>query len=162
MNQDITELKLENKKLANQVNYLINAQNKVSSEQVQQRLNKLSGQIEVNGYKIQQLNDVVTQKLKQFEQKLERLGKTVNKPSPRQLYLARDNAAFDKTNQLLINKKYDQAIPAFKKYLKDYYNGEHYSESLYLLGQIYLIKEKTGLAYDQFKTIVTRYPKSIK
>ncbi|WP_119344644.1 tetratricopeptide repeat protein [Facilibium subflavum] len=159
---DVDNLQLQVTKLSNQVNYLIEQQNKNDQENISQQLNELRGQIQLNSYKINQLNQVVTQKLKDFDEKLSMLEKEVNKPSAKQLKLQHDNAAFSKAKQAVLNKQYQLAETNLKQYLKDFYNGEHYSESLYLLGQVYLIQNKPKDAYQQFKTIVTRYPKSIK
>ncbi|WP_440616246.1 tetratricopeptide repeat protein [Cysteiniphilum sp. 6C5] len=159
---DVQALQLQTTKLNNQVQYLINQQANASNQDFSQTLADLRGKIEVNSYKISQLNDVVSTKLAAFEKELESLKAEVNKPSPKELKLQQDNAAFDKANKALLAKNYKEAEQLFKQYLKAYYNGEHYSESLYLLGQIYLIDGNIDDAYAQFKTIVTRYPKSIK
>ncbi len=159
---DIQALQLQTTKLNNQVQYLINQQANAKNQNFSQTLDDLRGKIEVNSYKISQLNDVVSTKLAAFEKELESLKAEVNKPSPKELKLQQDNAAFDKANKALLDKNYKDAEGLFKKYLKAYYNGEHYSESLYLLGQIYLINGDINDAYTQFKTIVTRYPRSIK
>ncbi|WP_440682796.1 tetratricopeptide repeat protein [Cysteiniphilum halobium] len=159
---DVQALQLQISKLNNQVQYLINQQANATNQNFNQKLDDLRGKIEVNSYKISQLNDVVSTKLTAFEKEIESLKAEVNKPSPKELKLQQDNAAFDKANRALLAKNYKDAKVLFKQYLKAHYNGEHYSESLYLLGQIYLIDGNIDDAYKQFKTIVTRYPKSIK
>jgi len=159
---DVQSLQLQTAKLNNQVQYLINQQSQSGSQAFTQQLSDLRGKVELNAYKINQLNDVVVNKLAQFEKQIAALQEEVNKPSPQALKLQQDNAAFDKANSALLAKNYSEAETMLKQYLKAYYNGEHYSESLYLLGQVYLIDGKIDLAYEQFKTIFTRYPRSIK
>lgn len=159
---DVQALQLQTTKLNNQVQYLVNQQANVTNQNFSQTLDDLRGKIEVNSYNISQLNDVVATKLASFEKELESLKAEVNKPSTQELKLQHDNATFDKANKSLLAKNYKDAESLFKQYLKAYYNGEHYSESLYLLGQIYLIEGNVDDAYTQFKTIVTRYPKSVK
>ncbi|WP_018298279.1 tetratricopeptide repeat protein [Fangia hongkongensis] len=159
---NVDDLSLEVTKLQNQVSYLIAQQNQAKSNQFAQTLDQLRGQIEMNSYKLAQLNQTVSQTLVDFSKRLDALEKKVNKPSARELRLQRDNAAFEKAKSALLAKNYNTAKRLFNNYTRDYYNGENYSESLYLLGQIYLIQGDTKAAYQKFNTIVTRYPKSVK
>ena len=159
---DIQTLQLKTQKLANQVAYLISQNNQNDRQALIRQIDQLRGQIEVNQYQLSQLNHTVALALKNFSARLDALEKKVDRPSPSALRLARDNAAFTKAKKTLLAKNYHTAERLFNDYIRDYYNGEHYSESLYLLGQIYLIKGQNSAAYQKFKTIVTRYPKSIK
>lgn len=162
IDSDIQALQLQTTKLSNQVQYLINQQLNANSQNLSQKIDNLRGKIEVNRYEISQLNDVILTKLVQFKKELESLRAKENKPSPKELKVQEDNAAFDKANNALLSKNYKYAEILFKYYLKAYCNGQHYSEALYLSGQIYLIDGNVDDAYTQFKTIVTRYPESFK
>ena len=158
-------LQLQLDKLHNQINYLISAQNQGNSASLTEQLNMLRGQVETNSYQLQKLNaanEKFSAKLQTLTEKFDSLTQKVSEPSKKELHLRADNAAFEKAKQALLAKHYKTAESQLHSYLKDYYHGEHYSESLYLLGQIYLITGKTDQAYQQFKTIATRYPKSIK
>lgn len=158
-------LQLQIDKLHNQVNYLISAENKNHNAALTEQLNVLRGEIQSNRYQLERLsaaNEALKEQLQTMVDKFETLKQTLNQPTKKETRLKADDAAFEKAQKSLLAKHYKTAETQLKQYLKDYYHGEHYSESLYLLGQIYLITGKTDQAYQQFKTIATRYPKSIK
>ena len=158
-------LQLQIDKLQNQVNYLISAENKNHNAALTEQLNVLRGEIQSNRYQLERLsaaNEALKEQLQTMVDKFETLKQTLNQPTKKETRLKADNAAFETAQKSLLAKHCKTAETQLKQYLKDYYHGEHYSESLYLLGQIYLITGKTDQAYQQFKTIATRYPKSIK
>jgi len=156
------DLKLQLDKLSNQVNYLIQQQNSQKNNDYTQQLNDLRGQVEMNSYKLNQLNKTITIQLKKYDDDIALLQQKINKLTASKLRLQRDNAAFDKAHKAMLANQYGVSQKLFGQYLSSFYNGEHYSESLYLSGQIYLLKGETKNAYKRFSRIVHHYPKSIK
>lgn len=63
---------------------------------------------------------------------------------------------------LMQAKKYDQALVAFKQFLKDHTNSVYKPNVTYWLGEIQLLYGHTDLAQEAFAILVNQYPKHAK
>lgn len=74
-----------------------------------------------------------------------------------------ENDAYDKAIALVLeDKRYDDAIPAFQSFLKNFPNSTYAPNAHYWLGQLFFAKRQYGEAKQQFETVVNDYPDSNK
>ena len=74
-----------------------------------------------------------------------------------------ENEAYDRAvNLVLKEKKYDQAIPAFKEFIGKYPNSTYAANAHYWLGQLLFNKSELAQAAKEFETVVTRFKDSTK
>jgi tol-pal system protein YbgF len=63
---------------------------------------------------------------------------------------------------LLKEKRFDEAVAAFKELLAQYPKGQFADNAHYWLGEIYYVKQQYPAALAEFKQIIQRYPLSPK
>ncbi|MCP1339885.1 tol-pal system protein YbgF [Idiomarina sp. M1R2S28] len=74
-----------------------------------------------------------------------------------------ENDAYDKAIALVLeDKRYDEAIPAFESFLKNFPNSTYSPNAHYWLGQLFFAKRQYDQAKQQFETVVNDYPDSNK
>jgi len=74
-----------------------------------------------------------------------------------------ENDAYDKAIALVLeDKRYDDAIPAFQSFLKNFPNSTYAPNAHYWLGQLFFAKRQYDEAKQQFETVVNGYPDSNK
>jgi len=74
-----------------------------------------------------------------------------------------ENDAYDKAIALVLeDKRYDDAIPAFQSFLKNFPNSTYAANAHYWLGQLFFAKREYNEAKQQFETVVNDYPDSNK
>lgn len=74
-----------------------------------------------------------------------------------------ENDAYDKAIALVLeDKRYDDAIPAFQSFLKNFPNSTYAANAHYWLGQLFFAKREYSEAKQQFETVVNDYPDSNK
>lgn len=74
-----------------------------------------------------------------------------------------ENDAYDKAIALVLeDKRYDEAIPAFQSFLKNFPNSTYAPNAHYWLGQLYFAKRQYDDAKAQFKNVVDNFPDSNK
>lgn len=159
--QDLTnqQLSIKVRQLENQISYLMDQSQGNSN---QENLDQLRGQIEYSNHQISNLgnelqiqNELLTDKIDKLQKQLDQLSKTKQKKDPQ-------DQAFENAYNQMLKRQTTEAIGSFSDYIKRYYNGKHYSESLYYLGILYLATGKIDDAKAKFKRIADHYPKSIK
>lgn len=67
-------------------------------------------------------------------------------------------AAFD----LLVKKKYDDALSAFQDYVGAYPKGEFLDSAYYWMGELYLKRNDTEMAEKSFTRLISQFPNSNK
>lgn len=74
-----------------------------------------------------------------------------------------ESEAYDKAvNLILRDKKYDEAIPAFRAFLTQYPNSSYAPNAHYWLGQLLFNMQDWGGAAEQFQVLISGYPDSNK
>lgn len=69
---------------------------------------------------------------------------------------------YDAAFTLLRESHFDEAITAFKAFVKDYPATSLTSNAFYWLGEAYMIKQDFTQAYDAFNTVIQKFDKSNK
>lgn len=74
-----------------------------------------------------------------------------------------ENDAYDRAvNMVLKEKRYDQAIPAFRAFNQQYPNSSYAANAHYWLGQLLFNKSNLAEAKKEFEIVVSQYAKSSK
>jgi len=74
-----------------------------------------------------------------------------------------ENEAYDRAvNMVLKEKRYDQAIPAFRSFNQNYPNSSYAANAHYWLGQLLFNKNELTQAKAEFEIVVTQYTDSSK
>ena len=165
---EIDQLKLEVRKLNNQVAFLVEQNQKLAAENNARSLNQVRGLAESNQHQIQQLESTWNKKLSQCQQQVATLQQTFEKEL-KAVKTASHSTMDSKSEQLfqsafkaLSDKEYDQASRLLRKYYSNYPVGEHASESMFLRAQIALATGNPKTATSRFKALLSRYPRSHK
>ncbi|MCF6774953.1 tol-pal system protein YbgF [Thiotrichales bacterium 19X7-9] len=163
LQNQVNQLNTKVRQLENQINYLMDRLEKYN--QYQSSIDNLRNQIEVNNHKIQTTDEKITQTNKIYDQKLSDVQKDLSAQIKKvEVQKLRDpqDVVFENAYNLMLKRQYKSALKGFSDYVNSYYNGRHYSESLYYMGVLYLTDGKISSAKSKFKRIVDRYPKSVK
>lgn len=74
-----------------------------------------------------------------------------------------ENEAYDRAvNLVLKEKRYDQAIPAFRTFNQNYPNSSYAANAHYWLGQLLFNKNELAKAKAEFEVVVSKYTTSSK
>lgn len=71
-------------------------------------------------------------------------------------------AVYQKAFKLLKESQYDQALVAFKEFLKDYPNSAFSDNAQYWLGEANYVKQNYELAINEYQALLSTYPDSQK
>jgi tol-pal system protein YbgF len=73
-------------------------------------------------------------------------------------------AAYQSAYALVQGRQFDQAIPAFQKFLKSYPDGSYAANAHYWLGELYLVKQPPDLeaSRQSFALLLSQYPDNSK
>lgn len=75
---------------------------------------------------------------------------------------AKAEAAYQKAFKLLKDSRYDQALVAFKSFLKDYPTNPFSDNAQYWLGETNYVMQKYELAINEYQALLSTYPDSKK
>ena len=75
---------------------------------------------------------------------------------------AKAEAAYQKAFKLLKESRYDQALVAFKSFLKDYPSNPFSDNAQYWLGETNYVMQKYELAINEYQALLNSYPDSKK
>ncbi len=176
-------------RLEQQMNNLVRMNLPQQISQLQQKLQQLTGQLQVQAHDLKVLNSQQRSFYQDLDQRINQIknlqgsspeatgttgdtNDTSAKPKPTSLNndipstsssvaLKSDNA-YQAAFQLLSKKKYDDALAAMQNYLSDYPNGKYNASAHYWLGELYLIQKKLPQASQEFTTVVKNFPKNSK
>ena len=142
-------------------------------DQLQSEVSELRGQAESQQYQLQQ----VIERQRQLYQELARIEE-VFKAAPAAdsaapatsaqptatpaLTLSEADAYQQAVDLVLKQRRYDDAIPAFRQFIENYPQSSYTANSYYWLGQLLFNQNKMGEAQGAFSTVVNRYPDSAK
>ncbi|MCF6807714.1 tol-pal system protein YbgF [Thiotrichales bacterium 19S9-12] len=163
LQDEVNQLNTKVRQLQNQISYLMDKLD--SYDQYQSSIDALRNQIERNRHGVETTKMKISDDQKLYDQKMlaleKKLSSEINRVEKQKLRDPQD-VVFDSAYELMLNRKYKDALSGFQNYINSYYNGRHYSESLYYIGVLHLAQGKVPQAKTRFKQIVNRYPKSIK
>lgn len=183
---DTSSMSMEQRiaRLEQQVNNLTQMNFSGRSDELQQSVQQLSGQMEVFTHDLQQLKE----QQQNFYQDLDKRIAALKVPAtePKTADAATSDAAKlataekkttpagsptsqskeDKLYQdaftSLVNKQNSKAITGFKAYLTQFPTGKYVANAHYWLGELYMNTKQLDQAETQFKTIVSDYSSSSK
>lgn len=75
---------------------------------------------------------------------------------------AKAEASYQKAFKLLKESRYEQALVAFKSFLKDYPENPYSDNAQYWLGETNYVMQKYDLAINEYQTLLNTYPDSKK
>lgn len=174
-------------KLEQQINNLNQQNISKRLDDLQQQLQKISGELEVQSHAVGQLDEQLKsfyQDLNQRLQKQEVAGRaapikdTVNSKITNKISaktpikpdlstnITNDNLKEQQIYQdafnLLQSKKNKEAATKFSAYISTYPNGNYIANAHYWLGEIYFANKQFKLATNEFETVANKYPASTK
>lgn len=145
---------------------------------LQQEVMQLRGQIEEQGYQLQQLKE---QSMERYIDMDRRLGSLATKSgtantngsnisqSPKVVSVqavakAGEKEAYDRAYGMVINKQFDDALNAFKQFLLDFPDGKFAPNSYYWMGELYQVITPANLsgAREALSQLLSQYPDHAK
>ena len=145
-------------RLENQIKYLSTLQQSLS--QMQYRLNTLQGQFETS----QRNNDILSQRLNVLEAvvhlaEASQHSNIIN--HSKQHFSASETKDFNTAYNLLMQKKYRQAIGSFKHFISEHPKSHLIGDARYWLGELYLVEGQPDQASQEFRKVIAN-PKNDK
>ena len=143
-------------------------------DELQQEVGELRGVTELHSHQLsqilerqrelyQELDRRVSEALKSSEQTTKPTSIATNNTNVTYSNNLTENEAYDRAvNMVLKEKRYDQAIPAFKAFNKQYPNSSYAANAHYWLGQLLFNKGELAQAYKEFSVVVDKYTDSPK
>ncbi|WP_438864796.1 tol-pal system protein YbgF [Neptunicella sp.] len=139
-------------------------------DSVQDEVNELRGSVELHTHKLEQ----ILERQRELYQEIDkRIAAVMQKPAPTpvsepavnqttQPAMGESDAYDQAVNLILKDKQYDQAIPQFELFLKQYPNSTYAANAYYWLGQLLFNKQDWTTASQRFTYLVEHYPDSTK
>lgn len=172
---DASELPLPDRvtRVEQQVNNLIQMNLPQQIAELQQQVQQLTGQLQ----ELSHQQEMSSQQQQQVEA-LPDTPPTIQKPpnpailnaakpptsdaKPTSLPPQTDTAAYQHAFDLMANKQYDQAVAAFKDYLRRHPDGQFAANTHYWLGDIYFQQKNLTQAEAELNLVITQYTASGK
>ncbi|USD36233.1 tol-pal system protein YbgF [Ferrimonas sp. SCSIO 43195] len=144
-------------------------------DQLQAEVSELRGQIESQQYQVQQMVErqrQLYQELSRIETQLKSGASLPSAGTPASggsaavatpnLSLSEAEAYQQAVDLVLKQRRYDDAIPAFRQFIENYPQSSYTANSHYWLGQLLFNKGELTEAKTAFNTVVSQYPDSAK
>ncbi len=143
---------------------------------LQQELQQLRGKVEEHEYQLKQLQDRQRDLYRDIERRLSQLqGGAVSSSGSSNTSSTVSSSTSSTTSSagaqdihgeyqnifaMVRDKQYDQAVTAYKQFLKTYPNSQYEANVHYWLGQIYYIRQQLDLALAEYRIVTTRHADS--
>lgn len=136
-------------------------------DQMQREIGELRGQSESQAYQIQQM----LERQRQLYQDLAKLqsapqaaapAATSTPSSPSVSSLSEADAYTQALNLATKERRFDDAIPAFRSFIEQYPESSYTANAYYWLGQLLYNQGQLGEAATMFGTVADKYPQSSK
>lgn len=143
-------------------------------DQLQDEVNEIRGVTEVHSHKLEQLNERQRELYQELESRFSAKSAATNSPATSaaggvavngDAYSGSysENEAYDKAvNLVLKDRRYDQAIPEFRAFIKRYPDSGYAANAHYWLGQLMFNKGLYTEAQAEFDVVVNKFPDSPK
>lgn len=144
---------------------------------MQNEVNELRGAIEVQNYQLEKILERQRELYLEIDKRIESVKSQPQlSPStmpadvtetvvatPEPPLSANENEAYDKAvNLILKDRLYDQAIPEFQAFLRNFPNSSYVPNAHYWLGQLLFNKQDWAGAGEQFSLLISGFPDSSK
>ncbi len=137
-------------------------------ESLQHDLQHLQGEVEVINHGIEELKRKQREMYLDLDRRVRKVETTPQSAAPGdanapgQAAAAEERAAYESAFALLRDGKYDEAIPMFEAFVKQYPAGETSVNARYWLGEAYFVQRRYDVARVEFENIVTQHPTAAK
>lgn len=148
---------------------------------LQQEVMQLRGVVEEQAYQLKQLKDQSKERYIDLDRRIGELATapaaatstapvvTANRPAtgrPSAPVVAEPNekSAYDKAYSMVVNRRFDEALEAFKQFLIDYPDGKYTPNSYYWMGELYGVTTPPDheSARQVFTQLLDQYPDHAK
>jgi len=163
----------------NQTRNQVQADISYQVSELQREVRSLTGQVEENSFKLQQIQDRQRELYRDIESRLTNQpsreadnGETANIESSTEsaantsapAIAGQRNAGkdFEAAFALVRNKEYAAAISAFEGFLAKYPNSSYSDNARYWMGQVFLVQGNQADAETQFAALISEFPESKK
>jgi tol-pal system protein YbgF len=160
--------------LERKVDARTDAQHRVQQQldEMQQQVDELRGAVELHNHQLEKILERQRELYLEIDKRIEAVMQhssavvPVNE-TPQQgsnvVVAAGEDEAYDRAvNLILRDKLYDQAIPEFQAFLKNYPKSSYVANAHYWLGQLLFNKQDWTGAGEQFQAVVRNFPDSTK
>lgn len=136
---------------------------------LQNEVNELRGDIETHNYQLEKILERQRELYLEIDKRIEAV--MIQSPTSVadtdasvnvQTSLNEDQAYDKAVNLILKDKRYDEAIPEFQAFLRNYPNSSYASNAHYWLGQLLFNKQDWAAATSQFEALINGFPDSTK
>ncbi len=152
----------------------VNLQQQIND--LQDEVSEIRGVTETHNYKLEQIVDRQRELYLEIERRLSQLNSVEQAPTPQPVIESQastdasqyggslsENDAYDNAvNLILKERRYDDAIPAFEKFITEFPNSIYIPNAHYWLGQLLFNKADYTSAQVHFDKVITLYPDSNK
>lgn len=169
-------------KLEQQINNLNQQNLSKRLDDLQQQLQKISGDLEVQSHAVQQLDEQLKSFYQDLNQRVQKqdvsvkpvvkgdvVNKTVNKIAAKFAAAVsatdsslKEQQLYQDAFNLLQNKKNQEATTKFHAYISAYPDGNYVANAHYWLGEVYFAGQQFKLATSEFETVINKYSSSTK
>jgi tol-pal system protein YbgF len=136
---------------------------------LQRELQKLQGDAEVINHGIEDLRRKQREMYLDLDRRIRKLELAPTSAAPadpnaqaQAAAAAEQRTAYDNAFALLRDGKYEEAIPLFEAFVKQYPAGDTSVNARYWLGEAYFVQRRYDVALVEFQTIVTQHPTAAK
>lgn len=161
--------------LERKVDARTDAQHRVQQQldDMQVQVDELRGAVELHNHQLEKILERQRELYLEIDKRIEAVMQqaptvvpVVNEPieqSSSVVVAAGEDEAYDRAvNLILRDKLYDQAIPEFQAFLKNYPKSSYVANARYWLGQLLFNKQDWAGAGEQFQAVVKNFPDSTK
>lgn len=167
-------------KLEQQINNLNQQNLSKRLDDLQQQLQKISGDLEVQSHAVQQLDEQLKNFYQDLNQRVQKqdvpvkpvvkgdVVKTGSKITAKSAAASttdtslKEQQLYQDAFNLLQNKKNQDATTKFRAYISAYPDGNYIANAHYWLGEIYFAGQQFKLATSEFETVINKYSSSTK
>lgn len=181
-NADTSNMTASNKgrlrRLEQEMSNMTNMNLSQQVEELRLEVQQLNGRVQVQQHSIQVLGDQQRSFYQDLNRRIQQIGnsggismtqkqqKQKQKQAPTKPMAAKaklkDSGVYRSAFNLLVKKKYDDALAAFQGYISQYPNGTSVANAYYWVGELYLKKNDTKMAAQSFSHVISQYPSSNK
>lgn len=150
----------------------VNLQQQLS--ELQEELSELRGESETHAHKLDQIVDRQRELYIEIERRLENIQQPVAPVAPVEAEVEpqldvsystslNENDAYDQAvNLILKERRYDDAIPEFERFISQFPNSVYIANAHYWLGQLLFNKSEYQRARGHFDKVINQFPDSNK
>jgi len=164
----------------NQTRNQVQADISYQLSELQREVRSLTGQVEENTFKLQQIQDRQRELYRDIERRLANqpsaevvAGEKPKVTNSSETRVQTSNPAnttdhgnagreFEAAFALVRNKEYAAAISAFDGFLTKYPNSNYSDNARFWMGQVFLVQGNLASAETQFRALITEFPESTK